>query len=78
VISNDSIPAQKYVEPPIPEAPTFSGELLKSLQQHRIVGALKHTAKRLAIARCDGTGFALAQPDLVHHRPSSSSPLRRR
>jgi hypothetical protein len=33
---------------------------LVKLQQHRIVSALKYTAKRLAIARCDGTGFALA------------------
>jgi hypothetical protein len=78
VVRFDSISAQKHVEAPIPKAPAFCGQLFETLKQHRVVRASKHASKRSAIACCDGTGFALAQPDLVHYRPSSSSPLRGR
>ena len=50
----------------------------KPFEKRTVVEPSQDAPKRLPIARCDGAGFRLAQPDLVHHRPSSSSPLRGR
>ena len=78
VICNYSVPSQKDVKSAIPEAPSFGGKFLKPLKKRFVVAALKYAPKRFAITNCGGTGFALTQPDLFYHRPSSSPPLRGR
>jgi hypothetical protein len=78
VIDRDAVTTQEHVQSPVAEASALGRKLLQTLLQNVIIREFKHAAERLRIAGCDGAGSPLAKPDLVYHRPSSSSPLRGR
>ncbi|GAC1407458.1 MAG: hypothetical protein NVSMB64_14440 [Candidatus Velthaea sp.] len=70
--------AEWNVKASISEAPPFCSEFTQASPQIRIIGEAKYGSIGFAITTCDGAGSTLTKPDLINHRPSSSSPLRGR